>query len=372
MANSCILDIGVNSGEFIFPLASRLPSMPFLGIEPIPELFDLLETKRDEMELSEVQFRRLAIDEVPRRARFNVARHADLGVSSLLDFNTTSLQQNEYWQGRSDLYFDEEIEVDVVRLDTLIEQAGFDHISFIKIDAQGVDLKVLSSMGKYLNVLDAGMLEVSTTRNSVLYHDEPLLHDVLEFLDKHNFEPYAIKSNDPACAEVNVFFNRKGLDWQAMEQRLQLRGVALYDGRHYWHVPSSSPQLPAEALGAIAHNEVARARHLSAENAAIWSRVSSWKQEVARLVREKLALTIQLAEQRTELNARRFIPVPPAPAPEPVPVPAPAPDNAVLEAEIAYLREREQALSNEVGALRNSTSWRVTLPLRALKSLISR
>jgi tRNA G46 methylase TrmB len=43
MAKSCILDIGVNSGDFIFPLAQRLPSMQFLGVEPIPELFDMLE-----------------------------------------------------------------------------------------------------------------------------------------------------------------------------------------------------------------------------------------------------------------------------------------------------------------------------------------
>lgn len=360
MANSCILDIGANNGDFIFPLAERLPAMPFLGVEPIPELFDILEAKRTELNLSEVRFKRVAIDEAPRRARFNVARHADLGVSSLLDFNTASLTQNEYWQGRNDLYFDDEIEVEVVRLDTLMEEAGFDHISFIKIDAQGVDLRVLASLGRFLGVVDGGMLEVSTTRNSVLYHDEPLLRDVLDFLDRHGFEPYAIKSNDPACAEVNVFFNRKGVDWQEMEARLQLRGIALYDGRHYWHVPSATPALPPEALGPVAHNEVARARHFSAENAATWARVLHWKKEAEQLRQEKQALAIQLAQQQTALTARRFVP----------PV-RPVGNDAALEAEIARLRQVEQAMQAEVAALRSSTSWRVTAPLRALKSLIS-
>lgn len=360
MATSCILDIGANNGEFIFPLAARLPAMAFLGVEPIPELFDALEVKRAELNLSEVRFKRVAIDEVPRRARFNVARHADLGVSSLLDFDTDSVGQNEYWKGRSDLYFDEEIEVDVVRLDTLMAEAGFDHVSFIKIDAQGVDLKVLASLGKYLGAVDGGMLEVSTTSNSVLYHDEPLLRDVLEFLDAHDFEPYAIKANDPACAEVNVFFCRKGLDWQAMETRLQLRGIALYDGRHYWHVPSPTPQLPPEALGPVAHDEVARARHLRAENAATWARVLHWRNEVLRLRAEKAALSVQLAEQKSEQTARRFVPA------------ARSDDNAALNAEIARLRQNEQAMRTEIAALRSSTSWRVTAPLRALKSLIAR
>lgn len=362
MANSCILDIGVNNGDFVLPLAKRLPAMAFLGVEPIPELFDLLEAKRNELNLTGVQLKRVAIDEVPRRARFNVARHADLGVSSLLDFNAESVQQNEYWKGRSDLYFDDEIEVDVVRLDALMEEAGFDHISFIKIDAQGVDLKVLASLGKYLAAVDGGMLEVSTTRNSVLYHDEPLLGDVLNFLESHDFEPYAIKSNDPACAEVNVFFNRKGVDWQRMEERLQLRGIALYDGKHYWHVPSSTPRPPSEALAPVAHDEVARARHLRAENAAIWARVVYWKSEVARLRQEKQALASQLGVQKTALEARRLV----------APASAPAGDTASLNAEIARLRQNEQALQTEIGALRSSTSWRVTAPLRTLKSLISR
>jgi FkbM family methyltransferase len=364
MAKSCILDIGANNGEFIFPLAARLPAMSFLGVEPIPELFDLLEAKRAELALSAVQFKRVAIDEEPRRARFNVARHADLGVSSLLDFDTDTLKQNEYWQGRSDLYFDEEIEVDVVRLDTLMEEAGFDHISFIKIDAQGVDLKVLASLGKYLGALDGGMLEVSTTRNSVLYHEEPLLRDVLDFLEAHDFEPYAIKPNDPACAEVNVFFHRKGQDWHAMEERLQLRGVGLYDGRNYWHVPSSTPDVPAEAMGPIAHNEVARARHYTAENAAVWARVAYWKREVITLGLEKAALTGQLAEQNNALTARRFVP--------PAPTAAGAGDNAALAAETEGLRQQVQSMQRDIEALRASTSWRVTAPLRTFKSLISK
>lgn len=360
MANTCILDIGANQGEFILALATRLPTMACIGIEPIPELFNILEQKRIELGLSQLRFARVAIDEVARHARFNVARHADLGVSSLLSFDTASVQQNDYWQRRTDLYFDEEIEVDVVRLDTLLEAAGVEHVSFIKIDAQGVDLKVLASLGKYLDRTDGGMLEVSTTRNSVLYQDEPLLHEVLDFLDRHEFEPYAIKSNDPANAEVNVFFIRKGLDWREMEQRLQLRGIALYDGRHYWHIPSAGPELPPEAAGPIAHNEVAQARHLRAENAATWARVMHWKSEMARLNKRNEELIVQLAAQKLATRLPHLA------------APAPLEASASMTAEIARLRHNEQVMQTKIGDLLSSTSWRVTAPLRALKSFISR
>lgn len=360
MANTCIIDIGANNGEFLIPLATRLPFMSFIGVEPIPELFDMLEAKCVELNLEHVRLERLAIDEAPRRARFNVARHADLGVSSLLDFDTASMQRNEYWQGRSDLYFDEKIDVDVVRLDSLMEQAGFDHVSFIKIDAQGVDLKVLASLGKYLPCVDGGMLEVSTTRNSVLYQNEPLLRDVLNFLDSHGFEPYAIKSNDPACAEVNVFFNRKGVDWETMEQRLQLRGLALYDGRHYWHIPSPSPTLPPEAFGPVAHSEVARARHLQVDNVAAWARAVNWRGQAARLEKENAALTARLATQKSALAAPL------------IPSGTAARDPAPLVAELAISRAKQQSMQAEIDALRASTSWRITAPVRALKNLISR
>ncbi len=300
MTTTCILDVGANSGEFMIPVASRLPGVPVLGIEPIPELLQLLQLKKETLGLDNVQLHGVAIDIAPRQAQFNVARHADCGVSSLLEFDKNALASNNYWATRSDLYFDETIEVEVVRLDSLLERAGFDHVSFIKIDAQGLDLRVLESMGRFLESLDGGMLEASTTRSSALYQEEPLLHDVLNFLQAKGFEPNAIKPNDPACAEVNIFFNRKGVDWADLENRLCLPGVPLYDGRHFWHLPSASPHLPpGDAISQSVQQEIARARHCLAENGAAWSRVFKWQEEVA-ILRGQLSA---LVNQVTELSA---------------------------------------------------------------------
>jgi FkbM family methyltransferase len=341
MPKTCILDVGANSGDFLFPVAARSPSIPVIGIEPIPELFEGLGARREVLNLLNVELQCTAIDTAPRSARFNVARHADWGVSSLLEFDRQSLADDEYWALRSDLYFDESIDVKVVRLDALLEEAGYDHISFIKIDAQGVDLRVLESLGKLLPCVDAGMLEAPTTCNSTLYQGEPSLHEVLTFLDQNGFEPYAIKSNDPACAEVNVFFNRRGVDWREMETSLNLRGVPLYDGKHYWHIPSSSPEPPpGDPVSQSVQQEIDLARHYVAENRAAWSRIVHWQKEVSHLQHEASELTQQLAQLEVE------------------------------NASLLHMRHTNLALRSEIEAMHRSMSWKATAPLRALKKLI--
>lgn len=381
MSNTCIIDVGANSGEFLFPMAARVPSLPVIGIEPIPELFEVLETKAGVLNAGNVKLWKTAIDISPRNAKFNVAKHADWGVSSLLDFNQDSLSKNEYWTQRSDLYFEDAIDISVQRLDKLIENSGYDHVSFIKIDAQGVDLRVLESLGKYLSTLDGGMLETPTTRYSALYNDEPTLLEALEFLRKNNFQPYAIKPNDPSCAEVNIFFHRNGIDWEKMEDRLMLRGIPIYDGKHYWHVPSSSALLPAtEAEGLSIQSELRRARHLVAENAAAWTRVVHWEKEVLVLRQTMNEMAIMLALNNTPSQGSSIG--------KPVSnLGTGLSQSSFLQSDIAeqieflkneLIASREEALrsANERDMLQRlldethiSTSWRLTAPVRAAKRL---
>lgn len=353
MTKTCILDVGANNGDFIFKVAERSPHIPVLGFEPTPELFEGLEAKKETLDLPNVELLKLAINTTSGVANFHVAKHADWGVSSLLDFDKSSLSENEYWAQRQDLYFDQDIQVEVARLDDVLLAAGYDHISFIKIDAQGVDLKVLESLGTLLSKVDAGMLEAPTTHKSALYSGEPTLNEVLVFLERHGFEPYAIKPNDPACAEVNVFFNKIGLDWQEIEERIGLKGIPLYDGKHYWHVPAPSAALPpGDPVNISILQELARARHVVAENSAAWARVMYWKNETEVLRKENERLSLDLNSQA--LHIKR---------PSSSTVTSSTSDDGALLAEV-------ESLKSEISAIHQSTSWRITSFLRAIKRSI--
>lgn len=240
-----ILDIGANAGDFALSIAERNPGVQVLALEPIPELCAQIRARANGV-VPNLTVLAVAADLHARTAVFHIADHADLGVSSLLKFDESGLAADEYWRTRQDLYFDRTLDVEVVRLDSLPQVADAERIRFIKIDAQGLDLEVLESLGEHLARTECGMLEIPATRQTRLYADEAHdLRSAMNRLQELGFRVYAIKPNDHASNEFNVFFCRADLDHAIMEETLQLRGIHLYDGKHFWHAPSHALQLEA-------------------------------------------------------------------------------------------------------------------------------
>ncbi len=239
MAQNVIIDVGSNRGEFAIDVALLNPSLQVLAIEPIPHLGDHILENCRKKGVSNIKLLRVAVDVTSRSATLNVAARGDFGVSSLLSLNHDSIRSDEYWGKRTDLHFDSSITVPVIRLDSVDEIQTAPRIAFIKIDAQGLDIPALESLGTLLPRVEAGMLEVPATLDSKLYTEET--YDLLGSLNRLRdlgFQMYGVKPNDHASREFNVFFCREGLDWREMEQRLKLRGIPLYDGKHFWHSPA--------------------------------------------------------------------------------------------------------------------------------------
>ena len=168
-----IIDVGANHGEFSFEIAMKNPNLKIISIEPVKELVDFINKKKVEG-FSNVYVEKVAIDLYKRTDYINVSMHHDWGVSSLLEFDNEKLK-NAYWKTRDDMYFDKKEEVDVVPLSDILMKykVGKDnHVRFIKIDAQGLDLQVLISAGELIEYIDAGMIEVSINKQLGLYEGE--------------------------------------------------------------------------------------------------------------------------------------------------------------------------------------------------------
>lgn len=235
-----IIDVGANRGDFLFPVARKNPCYTIIGFEPIPSLINTLEENILRYKLDNVLLRNVAISNTEGWETLNVSSELDQGVSSLLDIDRSIVDTNDYWKKRTDLKFSSKIDVEVKTLENELSEIEFDRIKFIKIDVQGLDVEVLISLGKYLEKVDAGMLEVPSSLANKIYKGEVYdLKSALDYLDYHSFDVYKIKANDEYSNEFNVFFKRKGLDIEAIENELSLTDIDIYSGRDYWHLPGS-------------------------------------------------------------------------------------------------------------------------------------
>lgn len=142
--------------------------------------------------------------------KFNIC--AAGGASSILEFKTDDELHKHWGKDRKDiLYSGESYDVLTTRLDTFIEL--FDlrdrKIDFLHIDAQGVDLEVLQSLGVYIKNLQAGVVETVLEDVKSIYKDQKNnIESLKEFFIAKGFEIDKIECNDGTKCEWNVYFSR--------------------------------------------------------------------------------------------------------------------------------------------------------------------
>ena len=141
-------------------------------------------------------------------ANFNIASEQS-GASSLLEFKNNE-ELNKYWESRTDIYYSGiSYKVETTRLDTFIEENNLQNniIDFIHIDAQGVDLDVLKSLGKYLINVKEGVVETVFDLNKSIYSNQTNnISELKIFLKENNFSIFRTEPNDHTNCEYNIFF----------------------------------------------------------------------------------------------------------------------------------------------------------------------
>ena len=124
------------------------------------------------------------VDDVDNKEiTFNISNNGQ--SSSLLEFGTHTIHHPE-------VKFTKTIQGKTKRLDTLIEENNIpiQDINFLNLDIQGVELRALKSMEKYLSNVDYIYTEINT---DYVYKDCNLVGEIDEYLKKFNFTRIATR-----------------------------------------------------------------------------------------------------------------------------------------------------------------------------------
>lgn len=150
--------------------------------------------------------------------------HENEGCSSLLKMKSSDVTHN-FSEREKKWYVPFQIEnvkkiisVSSISLEKIIDEHFADKtVSLIKVDAQGTDIDVIKSLGKYINTDKVHYLYIELpSRDIVLYNDQLDFQNSVQILDqlgfsvlhKHDFEIFGY-NNQPCSPESNVIFKNK-------------------------------------------------------------------------------------------------------------------------------------------------------------------
>jgi hypothetical protein len=219
-----IVDVGVLRGSFYEDAQKYIGNLPafWIGVEPdicFPHITKVYNTIYN-----------VAVDDVdvPEKRTFHI--NSDRGISSLLELNKEYWTNNPEEEGKyyipSHVVADtiiEEKEVDVVSMKYILDSISKfskEHIHFLKIDAQGVDINVVKSMKGYLDKTLFIMIEsiTNTDKNAVLYKNQSNIEEDILVMESLGFEMFSMKdygkcigpqSGMPCSPEADVVFINK-------------------------------------------------------------------------------------------------------------------------------------------------------------------
>jgi len=169
-----ILHIGAHHCEEMQSyLHNRVSHLNIYWIEAIPAKVELMKSKGIK------QIYQGVIDEVnDKEVIFNITNNGE--SSSILEFGT-------HEKNHPHVKIIDNIHTKTIRADTLIENNNIpiEKLNFLNLDIQGVELRALKSMEKYLHNIDYIYTEVNTEE---VYKNCDKMQDITDYLSSFNFK----------------------------------------------------------------------------------------------------------------------------------------------------------------------------------------
>lgn len=191
------IDVGAFNCDSTYGAALFNPSLRVYAFEPNLEIVAPVFGS-----LPNIFIIPMAVSETDGVSELNVTAYPD--ASSLLPLDDEGVRR---WIGGQDLRVAAKRVVPTIRLDTFMALTGLKTVDYLKIDAQGMDLAVVKSLGERLKDVRKIYLEVCVTKHP-LYRGCCTKDEVVGFLVGRGFELVGIDTQSNG-AEENLTFLRK-------------------------------------------------------------------------------------------------------------------------------------------------------------------
>lgn len=206
-----VFDVGANLGQNSLHLARQHPNVIVHAFEPVPELINHLKMSSIAFK-SRYHIHPIALNNVNGMTKFNVAANDDRAQWGCSSLNNFKEGLDKTWPD-FDIKFDftHQIDVEMMTFKAWYENSGLKltDIHYFHCDTQGSDLKVLSGMEEYIDLIHEGMIECASDEIGKLYEDSHTVEDAIVFMRDHGFAVVSITPNDPFGNEFNMHFKNK-------------------------------------------------------------------------------------------------------------------------------------------------------------------
>ena len=180
-----LIDIGSNKGQFGLISRYFFPDIYIHSFEP--QNFEIKKQKKI-LGLKNINYYNFALGSINQNKTLMITKRRD--SSSLLQPNIT--------KGIYDI--EESIDIEVKRIDQIIDFSKLQKPILTKLDIQGYELEALKGFGKLLKEIDYILVEVSFQE---IYKNQPIADEIVNFLEKENF--FIIKKNIATKFKKKIF-----------------------------------------------------------------------------------------------------------------------------------------------------------------------
>lgn len=171
------IDVGSNVA------AEHIEGVYTLAFEPLPQFWDTLRSQSPDV----FPFP-FGISTQDATVEFGISQNGH--SSTMLNLNSRGVEdlKSEEWDWTSEVSLKRFIKVFTIRLESIFERLpNPELIDYLKIDAQGHDLEVLKSAGKYLRFVRRVKLEAKAPGVRGFYAGQPEPSEIIFFMKQNGF-----------------------------------------------------------------------------------------------------------------------------------------------------------------------------------------